>query len=165
MGSSSESGTASAVAAESLSDEPPVWQNTIAAADQALEEAARIQRGVQQSLKWQQEARDLREALRKAHDELDRYRGMHSRVLLAMRQLEGERAADIARMQSDSEMLAIRHRVYKLLAEHYAITALRLDPGTFARHRERVLQHVLEQRRKGVAVAQLRASDVAFLLL
>ncbi|MBV8159161.1 MAG: hypothetical protein JO278_15990, partial [Dyella sp.] len=34
-----------------------VWQNTIAAADHALEEASRIQRGVQQNLKLMQEVR------------------------------------------------------------------------------------------------------------
>src|SRR5262245_42401680 len=69
-------------------DESGVWQNTIAAADYALEEANRIHRGVQSNLKLMQEVRALREELRKAHAEADRYRGMHARVVVSMRQLE-----------------------------------------------------------------------------
>ena len=42
------------------------WQDTIAAADHALEEATRIQRGVQHNLKLMQEVRSLREELRNA---------------------------------------------------------------------------------------------------
>ncbi|WP_423197837.1 MULTISPECIES: hypothetical protein [unclassified Cupriavidus] len=142
-----------------------VWQNTIAAADHALEEANRIQRGVQQNLKQMQEMRNLREELRKAHAEVDRYRGMHARVVVGMRQLEEESQAEVARLQADNEMLLVRHRVYKLLAEHYATGALHFDLATFAAHRDRVLEHVLFQRRKGTALAQLTTADISFLLL
>ncbi|SDC15608.1 hypothetical protein SAMN05216345_101734 [Cupriavidus sp. YR651] len=142
-----------------------VWQNTIAAADHALEEASRIQRGVQQNLKLMQEVRALREELRKAHAEIDRYRGMHARVVVGMRQLEEDNSAELSRLQADNEMLLVRHRVYKLLSEHYATAALSFDPAVFAEHRDRVLEHVLFQRRKGVPVTQICAADVAFLLL
>ena len=142
-----------------------VWQNTIAAADHALEEASRIQRGVQHNLKLMQEVRALREELRRAHTEIDRYRGMHARVVVGMRQLEEDHSAEMARLQADNEMLLVRHRVYKLLAEHYGVSALRLDAAAFAEHRDRVLEHVLFQRRKGVSVTKIAASEVAFLLL
>lgn len=99
-----------------------VWQNTIAAADVALEEASRIQRGVQHNMRLQQEVRALREELRKAHGELDRYRGMHARVVVGMRQLEEDNAGEMSRLRAESEMLMVRHRVYKLLSEHYALT-------------------------------------------
>jgi len=141
------------------------WENTIAAADQALEEAARIQRNVQQTLKLQAELRSLREELAKAHAELDRYRGMHARVVLAMRQMEEEHASAATQLQADAELLRVRHRVYRLLAEHYALTALGLDAETFAEHRDRVLQHVLFQKRKGQLISEIRAADLAFLLL
>ncbi|KDP85342.1 hypothetical protein ACU4GI_38630 [Cupriavidus basilensis] len=142
-----------------------VWRNTIAAADVALEEASRIQRGVQHNLKLQQEVRALREELRKAHGELDRYRGMHARVVVGMRQLEEDNGAEISRLRAESEMLMVRHRVYKLLAEHYALTALRFEPSTFAEHRDRVLQHILFQRRKGTPLSGIGSADIAFLLL
>lgn len=141
------------------------WQDTIAAADQALEEATRIQRGVQNNLKLMQEVRSLREELRKAHAEVDRYRGMHARVVVGMRQLEDDHTAAMSRLQADHEMLMVRHRVYRLMAEHYARTALGLDPETFVAHRERVLQHVLFQRRRGVPPEAISAADVAFLML
>ncbi|RDK07309.1 hypothetical protein [Cupriavidus lacunae] len=141
------------------------WQDTIAAADQALEEATRIQRGVQHNLKLMQEVRSLREELRKAHAETDRYRGMHARVVVGMRQLEDEHASAMSRLQAENEMLVVRHRVYRLMAEHYARVGLRLDPDTFAEHRDRVLQHILFQRRKGVPPAEISLSDLAFLLL
>jgi hypothetical protein len=142
-----------------------VWQNTIAAADVALEEASRIHRGVQHNLKLQQEVRALREELHKAHGELDRYRGMHARVVLSMRQFEEENAGEISRLRAENDMLMVRHRVYKLLSEHYALTALRFDPATFAEHRSRVLQHILFQRRKGTPLSGIGSSDIAFLLL
>ncbi|MGO4325470.1 hypothetical protein AB4Z48_06570 [Cupriavidus sp. 2TAF22] len=142
-----------------------VWQNTIAAADVALEEASRIQRGVQHNLRLQQEVRALREELRKAHGELDRYRGMHARVVVGMRQLEEDNAGEVSRLRAESEMLMVRHRVYKLLAEHYALTALSFDPAVFAEHRDRVLQHILFQRRKGAPLSGMCAADIAFLLL
>ena len=142
-----------------------VWQNTIAAADHALEEASRIQRGVQQNLKLMQEVRALRDELRRAHTEIERYRGMHARGVVGMRQLEEEHATEMTRLQADNEMLLVRHRVYKLLAEHYGRAALRLEPAVFAEHRDRVLEHVLFQRRKGVPVTQIGSADVAFLLL
>ncbi len=96
------------------------WQNTIAAADHALEEANRIQRGVQQHLKLMQE--DVRCATNStsAHAEVDRYRGMHARLVVGMRQLEDDNNAEIARLRADNEILQVRHRVCKLLAEHYA---------------------------------------------
>ncbi|NOV25355.1 hypothetical protein E5S69_17770 [Cupriavidus necator] len=141
------------------------WQDTIAAADQALEEAARIQRGVQHNLRLMQEVRALREELRKAHAEADRYRGMHARVVVGMRQLEEEHTGAISRLHADNEMLVVRHRVYRLLAEHYARVALRLDPQAFAGDRDRVLQHILFQRRKGVPPEEIGLSDLAFLLL
>ncbi|ODV41077.1 hypothetical protein AWV79_01570 [Cupriavidus sp. UYMMa02A] len=146
-------------------DESSVWQNTIAAADYALEEATRIHRGVQSNLKLMQEVRALREELRKAHAEADRYRGMHARVVVSMRQLEEEHAGGVARLQTENEMLLVRHRVYKLLAEHYGTAALRLDAAKFCEHRDRVLQHVLFQRRKGVELEAIRSPDIAFLLL
>lgn len=142
-----------------------VWQNTIAAADHALEEASRIQRGVQQHLKLMQEVRAMREELHKAHAEIDRYRGMHARVVVGMRQMEEDNNAEIGRLRADNEILQVRHRVYKLLAEHYALAGMRLDPATFAEHRDRVLEHVLFQRRKGVPVTQMAAADIAFLIL
>jgi uncharacterized membrane protein YccC len=160
-----------AVAASSASGHAAIapdanpWQDTIAAADQALEEAARLQRGVQHNLKLMQEVRTLREALRNAHAETDRYRGMHARVVLGMRQLEDENTSAMSRLHAENERLQVRHRVYRLLAEHYARVALRLDPDTFAGHRDRVLQHVLFQRRKGVPPEEVGLSDVAFLLL
>ncbi|SOY82101.1 conserved hypothetical protein [Cupriavidus taiwanensis] len=141
------------------------WQDTIAAADQALEEAARIQRGVQQNLKQLQDLRALREELRKAHAETDRYRGMHARVVVSMRQLEEENTGAMSQLHAENEMLRVRHRVYRLLAEHYARVALRLDPETFAGNRDRVLQHILFQRRKGVPPEDIGLSDLAFLLL
>ncbi|RAS10409.1 hypothetical protein [Cupriavidus alkaliphilus] len=141
------------------------WQDTIAAADHALEEAARIQRGVQHNLKLMHDVRALREELRKAHAEIDRYRGMHARVLVGMRQLEEEHASAISRLHADNEMLRVRHRVYRLLGEHYARVALRLDPQTFADDRDRVLEHILFQRRKGVPPEEIGLSDLAFLLL
>lgn len=146
-------------------EEPGVWQNTIAAADYALEEATRIQRGVQNNLKLMQEVRALREELRKAHAEADRYRGMHARVVVSMRQLEEEQAAEVGRLQTENEMLLVRHRVYKLLSEHYGLAALRFETAAFCEHRDRVLQHVLFQRRKGVALDDIRFRDIAFLLL
>ncbi|TPQ31826.1 MULTISPECIES: hypothetical protein [Cupriavidus] len=146
-------------------DESGVWQNTIAVADYALEEASRIHRGVQSNLKLMQEVRALREELRKAHAEVDRYRGMHARVVVSMRQLEEEHAAEMGRLQTENEMLLVRHRVYKLLAEHYGTAALRFDTATFCEHRDRVLQHVLFQRRKGVALEEVRSRDIGFLLL
>jgi hypothetical protein len=142
-----------------------VWQNTIAAADHALEEASRIQRGVQHNLKLMQEVRTLRDELRRAHAEIDRYRGMHARVVVNMRQLEDEHNAEMSRLQADNEMLLVRHRVYKLLSEHYATGALRFDTAVFAEHRDRVLEHVLFQRRKGTPLAQIGVTDIAFLLL
>lgn len=142
-----------------------VWQNTIASADHALEEASRIQRGVQQHFKLMQEARALREELRRAHTEIDRYRGMHARVVVGMRQLEEEHAAEMSRLQAENEMLLVRHRVYKLLAEHYGVAALRFDREVFAQHRDRVLEHVLYKRRKGVSLSSITAAEVAFLLL
>ena len=141
------------------------WQDTIAAADQALEEASRIQRGVQHNLKLLQEVRSLREELRKAHAEIDRYRGMHARVVVGMRQLEDDHTAARSRLEVENEMLLVRHRVYKLMAEHYARAALNLDPETFAAHRDRVLQHVLFQRRRGVSSDDIGYADVAFLML
>ncbi|MBP0632527.1 MULTISPECIES: hypothetical protein [unclassified Cupriavidus] len=141
------------------------WQDTIAAADHALEEATRIHRGVQHNLKLIQEVRSLREELRKAHAEIDRYRGMHARVVVGMRQLEDDHTGAMSRLKADNEMLLVRHRVYKLMAEHYARMALRLDPQTFATHRDRVLQHILFQRRKGVPPDTVSAADVAFLML
>ena len=141
------------------------WQDTIALADQALEEAARIQRGVQHNLKLMQDVRALREELRKAHAEIDRYRGMHARVVVGMRQLEEEHTSAMSRLHADNEMLRVRHRVYRLLAEHYARVALRLDPETFAGDRDRVMQHILFQRRKGVQPEEIGLSDLAFLLL
>ncbi|WP_115680709.1 hypothetical protein [Cupriavidus taiwanensis] len=141
------------------------WHDTIAAADQALEEAARIQRGVQQNLKQLQDLRALREELRKAHAETDRYRGMHARVVVSMRQLEEENTGAMSQLHAENEMLRVRHRVYRLLAEHYARVALRLDPETFAGNRDRVLQHILFQRRKGVPPEDIGLSDLAFLLL
>ncbi|WP_432257719.1 hypothetical protein [Cupriavidus sp. TMH.W2] len=141
------------------------WQDTIAAADTALEEAARIQRGVQHNLKLMHEVRSLREELRKAHAETDRYRGMHARVVVGMRQLEDEHASAMSQLHAENEMLLVRHRVYRLMAEHYARVALRLDPDTFAAHRDRVLQHILFQRRKGVPPEEIGLSDLAFLLL
>jgi len=146
-------------------DESGIWQNTIAAADYALEEASRIQRGVQSNLKLMQEVRALREELRKAHAEIDRYRGMHARVVVGMRQLEDDNAGQLSRLQTENEMLLVRHRVYKLLAEHYAMAALRFEPAVFAEHRDKVLHHILFQRRKGVPVSQIRAADIGFLLL
>ncbi len=140
-------------------------EHTIAAADYALEEASRIQRGVQQNLKLMQEVRTLREQLRRAQDELDRYRGMHARVVVGMRQLEEGNAGEMGRLQAENDALLVRHRVHKLLAEHYALTALRFEAATFAEHRDRVLQHVLFQRRKGQSLAEIRAADIAFLLL
>ena len=141
------------------------WQDTIAAADHALEEATRIQRGVQHNLKLMQDVRALREELRKAHAEIDRYRGMHARVVVSLRQLEEEHAGTMSRLHADNEMLRVRHRVYRLLAEHYARVALRLDPDSFAGDRDRVLQHILFQRRKGVPPEEIGLSDLAFLLL
>ena len=142
-----------------------VWKNTIAAADHALEEASRIQRGVQQNLKLMQEMRSLRDELRRAHAEIDRYRGMHARVVVSMRQLEDDHSAEMSRLQADNEMLLVRHRVYKLLAEHYGTGALRFDPAVFAEHRDRVLEHVLFQRRKGTPLTQIGVTDISFLLL
>lgn len=140
-------------------------ENPIAAADHALEEASRIQRSVRHNLKLMEEVRTLREQLRRAQDELDRYRGMHARVVVGMRRMEEGSADELGKLQAENDALLVRHRVHKLLAEHYAITALRLDPETFAAHRDRVLQHVLFQRRKGVGLAQITANDIAFLLL
>lgn len=149
---------------EPASDSSP-WQDTIAAADHALEEATRIHRGVQHNLKLLQEVRALREELRKAHAEIDRYRGMHARVVVSMRQMDDDHTAAVSRHQVANEMLQVRHRVYKLMAEHYARVALDLDPEIFAAHRDRVLQHVLFQRRKGVSPEDIRYADVAFLML
>jgi hypothetical protein len=142
-----------------------VWQTTIAVADQALEEANRIHRGVQQNLKLMQEVRGLRDELRRAQAELDRYRGMYARAVAGMRQIEGDSVSEQARVQSEYDLLHVRHRVHKLLGEHYAMTALRLDADTYTEHHERVLQHVLFQRRKGVDISAISAGDVAFLLL
>jgi len=158
------SGLAAEGSAEGAAGESGVWRNTIAAADQALEEASRIQRGVQSNLKMIQEVRALREELRKAQQEVDRYRGMHARVVVGMRQLEEDHAAELSRLQTENEMLLLRHRVYKLLAEHYAVAALRFEPDTFAGHRDKVLQHILFQRRKGVTLEEMTSTDVAFLL-
>ena len=82
-----------------------------------------------------------------------------------MRQLEDDHTGAMSRLKAENEMLLVRHRVYKLMAEHYARMALRLDPQTFATHRDRVLQHILFQRRKGVLPDEVRAADVAFLML
>ncbi len=40
-----------------------------------------------------------------------------------------------------------------------------MEPSQFAEHRDRVLEHVLFQRRKGVPVTQMAAADIAFLLM
>ena len=95
----------------------------------------------------------------------DRYRGMHARVVVSMRQLEEENTGAMSQLHAENEMLRVRHRVYRLLAEHYARVALRLDPETFAGNRDRVLQHILFQRRKGVPPEDIGLSDLAFLLL
>ncbi|HBD37005.1 MAG TPA: hypothetical protein DC084_25830, partial [Cupriavidus sp.] len=118
-----------------------------------------------QNLKLMQEVRTLRDELRRAHAEIDRYRGMHARVVVSMRQLEDEHSVEMSRLQTDNELLLVRHRVYKLLAEHYATAALRFDPAVFAEHRDRVLEHVLFQRRKGMLLTQIGVADIAFLLL
>jgi hypothetical protein len=71
----------------------------------------------------------------------------------------------MSRLQAENEMLLVRHRVYKLLTEHYGVAALRLDREVFAQHRDRVLEHVLYKRRKGVSLSSITAAEVAFLLL
>lgn len=141
------------------------WKDTIAAADLALGEATRIQHGVRANLKLHQQVRELKEELRKAYADLDRYRHTHARAVTNLRQLENENADQGSRLEAKIENLQLRHRVYKLMTEHYARTALRLDPATFALHRDRVVQHVLLQKGKGVPIPKIGLGGVGLQLL
>ncbi|MGX6568978.1 hypothetical protein [Cupriavidus necator] len=141
------------------------WQDTIAAADIALGEATRIQRGVRDNLKLHQQLRELKTELRKAHAELDRYRQSHARAVKNLRQCERESDKQVSRLQEQVHNLRLRHRVYKLMTEHYALTALRLVPATLALHRGRVAEHVLFQQGKGVPIPEISLEELGAELL
>ncbi len=141
------------------------WQDTIAAADIALGEATRIQRGVRDNLKLHQQVRELKEQLRKAHADLSRYRQTHARAVTNLRQYERESGSQISKLEAEIESLLLRHRIYKLMTEHYGLTALRLDPATLILHRDRVAQHVLFQKGKGVPIPEISLGAVGSELL
>ncbi|QBY55518.1 hypothetical protein [Cupriavidus oxalaticus] len=130
-----------------------------------LGEATRIQKGVRDSLKLHQQVRELKEELRKAYSELDRYRQTHARAVTNVRQFERETTAQASMQQAQIESLLLRYRIYKLMTEHYALTALRLDPATLVTHRDRVAQHVLFRRKKGVSVPGIGLGDLGLELL
>lgn len=64
------------------------WQNTIAVTGLALEEATRIPHSVRDNLKRHQLVRELKEGLRTARSDLDRYRHMHACAVTNLRQFE-----------------------------------------------------------------------------
>ncbi|MFJ1260300.1 hypothetical protein [Cupriavidus sp. CuC1] len=141
------------------------WRDSIITADQAPGEATRIQDGIQCSLKLQREVRALREELKKAQADALRYQGLHARVVAATRQLENDHAAETHRLRAEIGQFLVRHRVYKVLSEHYALAALRFSAKTLAEHRDRVLQHVLFHKRKGRPLSEIGAGEVISKLL
>lgn len=158
------SGASNAWAAETEATDKGIWKNTIAAASHALETVTLIEHGVGMTLKLQRKIRTLRERLRTTQAELDRYRDLHAHAMAALRQTEVAGPEDTGRLRADSEALQMRHRAYKLLVEHYARAGIPIDRAVFARQRRRVLQHLLFQHGRGVAVAKIRVDDIAFLL-
>lgn len=141
------------------------WQDTIAAADLAIGEATRIQRGVQDNLKLHQQVRQLREELEKAYADLARYCQTHARAVTNLRQLERETTTQISTLQAQADSLLLRHRIYKLMTDHYALAALGLDRTTLVTHRNRVAQHVLFQKKKGIPVSEIGLGDVGLEIL
>ena len=115
----------------------------------------------------QNKVRELRAQLHETRTQRDHYRARleaAQRALRPAREQEQDGAAEASRLRADGESLQMRHRAYKLLIDHYARLGLPIDPVVFSGQRRRVLQHILYQRRKGVPLAEIGASDIAFLL-
>ncbi|MGT2458152.1 hypothetical protein ACU4GI_35500 [Cupriavidus basilensis] len=158
------SGISNGWAAETEATDGGIWKNTIAAASHALETVALVEHGVGMTLKLQRKVRALRERLRTTQAELDRYRDMHAHAMEALRRTESVVPQDTSQLRAEGEALQMRHRAYKLLVEHYARAGIPIDLAVFTRQRRRVLQHILFQQRRGVAIAEISVDDIAFLL-
>ncbi|RJG08878.1 hypothetical protein D3879_23820 [Pseudomonas cavernicola] len=66
---------------------------------QSLGEATRIHKGVRDNLKLHQQVRQLRDELRKAYSELNRYRQTHARAVTNLRQFERETTAQTSTLR------------------------------------------------------------------
>lgn len=142
-----------------------LWKSTMAAASHALGAAGKVQQAVTQALKLQRKIRELRDALHHAEAERDVYRELHARTVDELHQAVDRSPAEIRRLRASAEVMQVRHRAYKLLVQHYMRLGTPIDPAVFAGQRSRVQQHILFQRRKGVLPDEVRAADVAFLML
>lgn len=140
-----------------------VLQDTIAAADLALQKATRIQGGVQDNLALHQQVSSLQEELRHTRDEAERYRDMHAKMVkmvLEMQARETRHAAQFRVLQAENENLLIRRRIYKLLAEYYGFSVLHLDMATLIKQRERILQHLLDEKQKGRSILEVGVAEI-----
>lgn len=136
--------------------EQGIWNGGMPAASQALG-ASRVQQAVSRTLRLLRKIRLLRDELRKAEAERDVYREQLQRMI-------GMSLDDWELSRSDAESLQIRHRAYKLMVQHYARTGAAIDPSLFAQQRSAVMQHLVLQRRKGVAIEDISVEGIAFLL-
>lgn len=141
-----------------------VWTNSIMAADRALEEAVTIQRGVERSLKLQQEVDALRDELKLAKNELRCHKDMHARAASSLRQLESHHALETARLRAEIDSWQVRHRVYKALAEHYGLMLLRFSAEKLAEHRDRVFHHIRFHKRRGRHLTEIGTAEIAPIL-
>ncbi|KWR81113.1 hypothetical protein [Cupriavidus sp. IDO] len=141
-----------------------VWTNSIVAADQALEEAVTIQRRVQRNLKLQQEVDALCEELRQVQAELHSQRGMHVSAVSSLRQLEKRHAEETARLREEVDLWQVRHRIYKVLAEHYALVLLRFSAEKLSEHRDRLFQHIRFHKRRGQRLSEIGAAEIVSML-
>lgn len=141
-----------------------VGTNSIVAAAQALEEAVTIQRRVQRSLKLQQEVDALREELRHVQAELHSQQGMHASEMSSLRQLEKHHAEETARLREEIELWQVRHRIYKVLAEHYALVLLRFSAEKLSEHRDRLFQHIRFNKRRGQRLSEIGAAEIVSML-
>lgn len=140
------------------------WQDTIAAADKSLEAASQIQRSVQQNLDLMAEARRLKEELRVARVDLERYRALHTDAVASMQHQEARASGDLGRLKVEQDRLLLQHRADKLLSEYFALSAMNLDEATYLKHRDCVAQHLIYQLKKGVDISAIEAKDIAPLL-
>ncbi|WP_454754660.1 hypothetical protein [Cupriavidus necator] len=89
----------------------------------------------------------------------------HARAVTNLCQFERETNRQISKLGAEIGSLLFRHRIYKLMTEHYALTALRLDLATLILHRDRVVQHVLFQKGRGVPISEIGLGGVGSELL
>jgi len=142
-----------------------IWTNSILAAYQALEEVITVQRGVQRSLKLQQEVDALRDELKQVQNELRRHKDMHASAVSSLRRLENHHAVETARLRAEVDSWQVRHRVYKALAEHYGLMLLRFSVEKLAEHRDRVLHHIRFHKRRGQQLSEIGTAEIASMLL